>query len=89
MHVIFLTYASFEHCELRTKKFYSKELETAETLAKEWLFEEISHYIYDSTNIKKEELENIFKTKELAYDLIRYIQYNSVVHVEIEYYSHD
>jgi hypothetical protein len=88
MYVIFVTYASHEHYELRTKKFIGKDLETAETMAKEWLFEEIGHYIFDHTDIKKDALANIFRTSKLNHDLICFIQENSVVNIETEHYSH-
>jgi hypothetical protein len=88
MHVIFVTYTSYEHYHLRTYKFYSKDLDTAENLVKEWLLEEIRHYIFDKTSIKKEELENIFKTMKLN-NLIRFIHENSHVHVQTEHYYHE
>ena len=89
MHVIFVTYASHDHYELRTNKFVGEDLETVEKMAKDWLFEEISHYIFDKTNIKKVELENIFKTSKLNYDLIGFVHENSVVHIQTESYYHE
>lgn len=78
-----------KHYKLRTKKLVGDDFDTAENLAKEWLFEELHRYIIHTTNIKKEELENIFKTSILNYDLICFIQNNSVYHIQTEHYYHE
>lgn len=83
--VLFVTYASHEHCEYRSKMFVADDNEAVEKLAKQWLLHEVSHFLEEQSD-EEEDNEDI-EEKSLD-NLISYIYSHSVVHVLTERYMH-
>ena len=90
MHVIFVTYSESDNCELNCEKFCHESLSSTEESAKRWLFDSMSHHLFNNIteNKSKSEIENMFIERSMD-DLIRFIHDSSYVHVQTIYYSHE
>ena len=90
MHVLFVTYAHHDNCDLVCEKFTGDKVDAVEESAKIWLYENVSHWLYSSVvdGKSKEEIKQMFMEPTFVY-LVQFVHDNSYVHIQKIYYHHD
>ena len=88
MYILFVVFASHEHCEFHSQIFVEEDQANAEKGAKQWLYQEARHFLRDKIFQKEEYVKNIFDNGTLG-DVSAFLHENSdYVHVQYLRYTH-